>query len=54
MGQVCSGRMNSVWQLEGECNTHPQHMNITLNLPLAVELSCDESVGCAGCNDPNA
>lgn len=45
MVRVLSARTKSVWQLEGECNTHPRHKSLTLSLPLAVETSCDESVG---------
>lgn len=53
MVQVLSGRTKSVWQLEGECNTHPQHESVTLSLPLAVESSRDELVGCVWrCNNP--
>lgn len=43
---VLSGRIKPVWQLAGECNTHPQHKSLTFSLPLAVEMSCDESGGC--------
>lgn len=42
---VLSGRIESVRQLAGECNTHPQHKSLTFSLPLAVEMSCDESGG---------